>query len=137
LGLYYVLNQPAQNILLLLASLLFFYTWGWPNLVLIVLIASLTFLAGKQYQTSHRPAVLFAALFSIVGLFIIYRAVALSNTTPVDKNVNSGVFNFFSDVLIPIGFSFYALQAIGYLIDIKKGRIVGDIRFPDLFLYLA
>jgi D-alanyl-lipoteichoic acid acyltransferase DltB (MBOAT superfamily) len=45
----------------------------------------------------------------------------------------SGAIDHF---LIPLGFSFYTLQAISYLIDIQRGKIAAETDLVDFTLYL-
>ena len=114
--LYYLCPRRCRNVLLLVASLIF-YGWGEPKYVLLMLVSILLnyfcgLAAGKR-QTQQR---------SVRGVLI------------VGVVLNLGMLGFFKygkfffgsafpDIPLPIGISFYIFQAMSYLIDVCRREV--------------
>lgn len=121
--LYYLcfFSRWLQNIILLLASLLF-YAWGEPvNVVWIIL--SITVNSALGYLVSRGGAgrrkffLLLAIVYNLAFLFFFkYLGFALELLAPVLGPVP------FSAAL-PIGISFYTFQALSYVIDVYRGSV--------------
>ncbi len=127
-----------KNIFLFLVSL-FFYAWGEPKFVL-VLIATILFnwfcglLMGK-YRCQKRPA-LFLTVFMLIanfGLLFVYKYLTFALT-----NLNHLGMNFtIPRILLPIGISFFIFQAVSYVLDIKKGNAAPQKNPLNVGLYIA
>lgn len=118
----------AQNILLLVASLVF-YAWGEPVYVLLMLVQiavtyGLTLWMEKKRETwIGRIAYILAIVFPLASLFyykysgFIYQ-VFLKETRLFGKSLA-----FLQEVTLPIGISFYTFQMISYVIDVHRKRV--------------
>lgn len=124
---YYALNRRAQNIWLIIASAVFIGSHGWWNLLPLAVIAVTTYLAGRRLELTGHRAWLMAGIAFNVSALAFFRAAASPLVNP-DGTIDH--------LLIPLGFSFYTLQAIGYLIDIRRGKITTETDFLDFILYL-
>ena len=137
---YYALplKQRGKNILLLVASLLF-YAWGEPVFVFLMIgsIAvnySLGLWLSSRKGPGGRKALLILAV--ILNLGVLYYFKYLNFTI---ENINA-LFRLSIpavDVTMPIGISFFTFQAMSYVIDVYRGR--ADVqRDPlDLGLYIS
>ena len=120
-------GRTAKNVVLLLASLAF-YTWGEPMLVpLFVVYILVAWLCGRLMDrtTSERAAngllaggvvLLLAPLAGLRGL-----ALVAPDAAPA----------------MPLGLSFYALQAVSYLADVRSGATEPEENPFYVALYLA
>ena len=45
--------------------------------------------------------------------------------------------NHFTDIIVPLGISFYSLQAVGYLIDVKRGTIKAEGNLFKMLLFVS
>lgn len=131
---YFFLNRKSQNVFLLFASL-FFYAWGEPVYVLL-LIGSIAFnyIIGIAIDKSDKPmSSMILGLATVVNLSLL---------------VYFKYFNFFViDVLqinaisqvskLPIGISFFTFQAISYLVDIYRGTTKCQKSIVRLGLYIS
>ncbi len=114
--LYYLCPRRCRNVLLLVASLIF-YGWGEPKYVLLMLVSILLnyfcgLAAGKR-QTQQRSVrgVLIVGVVLNLGMLGFFKY---------------GTFFFgsaFPDVPLPIGISFYIFQAMSYLIDVCRREV--------------
>lgn len=142
LGLYACVRRELRNLLLLLASLLF-YAWGEGFFVLIML-ASIVLNYGlglwiDQVRES-RLARLVAALAVIIniGLLGCYK---YANFLVDNLNVFLGVIGVpaikLASVHLPIGISFFTFQALSYVIDVYRRESPVQKNPTHLALYVA
>ena len=114
--------RQGQNVFLLLASL-FFYAWGEPWFVL-VMIASILANYGFGLWVAHaqgrgrsgRPAVVCAVVLNL-GLLFVFKY--LMFTLGILNRLGAA---FVIPVIeLPIGISFYTFQTMSYTIDVYRG----------------
>lgn len=121
--LYYALSfsRKLQNILLLLASL-FFYAWGEPRYVLLMIASVLvnTTLGGlieKTPVSKKKKALLILAIVLNAGaLFVMKYLNFLWGLLGLNRWVEVSI-------PLPIGISFYTFQALSYVIDVYRGKV--------------
>ena len=115
--------REGQNVFLLLASL-FFYAWGEPWFVL-VMIASILANYGFGLWVAHaqgrgrsgRPAVVCAVVLNL-GLLFVFKY--LMFTLGILNRLGAA---FVIPVIeLPIGISFFTFQALSYVLDVQRGR---------------
>lgn len=115
-------RRQGQNILLLIASLLF-YAFGEPWFVLVMMgsiVANWVFglWAGRARAAgrSVRMAVVCTAIFNL-GILFIFKYLVFVLT-----NLNLLGFQFMIPVIeLPIGISFFTFQAMSYALDVARG----------------
>ena len=123
--LYFILPKCTRNLLLLLSGF-FFYAWGEP-VYLLVMIASILadYLAGLVIHRYHdRPRVRLWALILAcavnLGLLAVFKYSSLFITT---------INNLFGTAIhdpalpLPIGISFFTFQSMSYVLDLYLGNI--------------
>ena len=126
LAVYYIVPDKIKNIVLLIASL-FFYAWGEPvYVVLMVLSILFNYFCGRDIKNKEddprraKLSVVFAVVVNvlILGFFKYYGFLAetLNGLLPVDIP--------YRELSLPIGISFYTFQAISYVLDVywKKAQ---------------
>lgn len=120
--LYYLIRKPVlQNGLLIVASL-FFYAWGEPRYVLLMVASILINYLFTRILTRNpaKTVVALAAVFN-VGMLFVFKYAGLP-------------------VRLPIGISFYTFQALSLVIDIYRARKAGEdvrVTLPDVLLYIS
>ena len=104
----YLLPKKAQIPALLVLSWIFYGTWNPACLIYVIITTVTTYAAGRfvggRENIRHRRPVLFLCLFLNIGLLFFTKYWSM-------------FFPGFEDRLVPIGISFYTLQAAGYVID--------------------
>ncbi len=133
LVLFYSLKVETRPYTLAIASIIYPFFLSKEAGVIILIFSSLVYLEGlvlsgcKKFKLARR---VFLGLF--VGVIAILLLVGKDIFLLINNNTESS-----HKVLIPIGFSFYAFQAISYLIDIYSDKIQ-PMRNPIYFhLYMS
>jgi len=138
--LYYLSPHSIRNIIIVIASILF-YAWGGPKYIFFILISIVAdFILAKQiYNTQGSKRKLFLSLAVIFNLsFLFYYKYANFFL----DNINSCLTLFGADsiryarVVLPIGISFFTFQKISYLIDIYREVKPPMKKISDYFLYV-
>ena len=125
---YAIFGKTAriQNIILLLASVLFYSSYDYKYFIVLALSIAVTYLGGyigsRQENKEKAGKVYTAAL--VVNLLIL---VICKYTPFLLGNLNSvlGIFGMsvsLPAILLPVGLSYYVFQSSTYLLDLKTGR---------------
>ena len=121
-----------RNILLLFASL-FFYAWGEPVYILLMLFVIVFNWAIGKYINGNK-VILSIAVTVNLSILVFFKYINF-----IIANYNS----FFSknmsmlDISLPIGISFFTFQAISYIIDLYRGKYAPQKDLIKLALYIS
>ena len=140
--LYYLnRNRTYRNVVLLVASLLF-YAWGEPRYILVMLLsAAVAYLGGLAMATETvgksrggKKAVLTLEILVLVGLLVVFKYLnllmgAFSSLFSIEISV--------PQLVLPIGISFYTFQILSYIIDLYRGKVALQKNFFSLLLYVC
>ena len=138
--LYYLAPAGMRNLLLLVMSL-FFYAWGEPVYVILMIFSILlNYLTGigLDYALYNKPSV----TKLIVGINVLLNLSILGFFKYADfviNNINS-IFDANIELLnlpLPIGISFYTFQAMSYVIDLYRGKVYVQKDFIAFGTYIA
>lgn len=122
---YFVSPKAIKNFILLVTGL-FFYAWGEPIYVLIMILsAAIDYTAGrimhwKDNNKTVRTICLIVSVLMNVGLLGIFKYSSFFIT-----NINAVFGTSISDpqLPLPIGISFYTFQSMSYTIDLYRRKI--------------
>lgn len=125
-------NQRQQNTVLLIFSLIF-YSWGEPKYVLLLmLMAFVSWLCARKVEAgSHKKAWAAAAVgieLALIGYFK-YAGLICSLFGPVPE--------FVQKIALPIGISFYTFQLLTYVVDVYRGEAPAQKSYWNVLLYAA
>lgn len=140
LVLYYLSPKRTQNLLLLVVSYAFYALLAWHYPVVLLIVTVLTYSIAKGIRQQWRPKLLlWAGVFanlSILG-YLKYWGFFLDKLQLLLGE--SRILSYFRgwEILLPIGLSYYSLQAISYLIDVSRGVIREEAPFSHFALYLS
>ena len=131
-------SRLLQNVFLLFASL-FFYAWGEPKFVL-VMIASIVVnwffgLIISKKRDSKRISKLIIAFDVAFNLGLLFVFKYLSFAGGILKDV-LGLDLHIPNIALPIGISFFTFQAMSYVIDVyrQKGEVQTNILYVGLYI---
>ncbi|MDK2562911.1 MBOAT family O-acyltransferase [Romboutsia sedimentorum] len=134
---YYLVNQKLKNIVLLIASL-FFYAWGEPKYVFLMLGSIFfNYIFGLKVASNNKKEkkiwLIISIIFNISGLVIFKYINFLVDNVNNLLNININI----PTIALPLGISFFTFQTMSYVIDVykKDGRVQKNIF--DLALYVS
>ena len=132
-----------QNILLLLSSYLFYATWDWKFLFLLIFSTLLDYFTGlKMARSSTVQNKRFWFWLSIsvnLGFLGVFKYYNFFITSFAEALGRFGLEAHFStlQIVLPVGISFYTFHGLSYVIDIYKNRIEPEKNFLDYALFVC
>ncbi len=122
--LYYVLPRRTQPYLLLVANLCF-YAFAGPRALLYLLLLSLLsffFALAIGQETALRRRKIWLCSYLVLGLgALVYAKFSLYLLRSL--HLYFGLPLFTVPVLVPLGLSFFTLQAVAYVVDVYRQKI--------------
>ncbi len=134
-------GRKLKNIILLLASLVF-YAWGEPVYIFLVFLsASGNFLFARLIDINKENGNKGKAKVSFVLALVLNLGILgfFKYSGFLVENINSlfGTNFFLGNLPLPIGVSFYTFAAISYVADVYTGKIKAQKNFLTLATYIA
>lgn len=136
--LYAIAPKRAKNFVLLISSL-FFYAWGEPKYVFLMLgtIICGYFLALVIEKWRGRPLSKFALILSAVLFLVALGIFKYADFFIRNFNAATGLSVPLLKIALPIGISFYTFQILSYTIDVYRGDVAARRNFIDLAAYIT
>lgn len=126
----------ARNILLLIASLLF-YAYGEPVYVILMIGAAfLNYLWALLIQKSekYRKVFLWMSVIENLGILGVFK---YAGFLAESFNSLTGLNIPVPELALPIGISFFTFQAMSYVFDVYRGEVRAQTNFPRILLYIS
>lgn len=133
---YIVLPNRFKNLILLLASLIF-YAWGEPKYIILmicsIIINYVIGLLMDRHETKKKQLLIIGIIINIaiLGYFKYF-------------NFLIDIINLFIkqdltllDISLPIGISFFTFQILSYIIDLYRGQYKAQKNIISLSLYIS
>lgn len=135
--LYFLVNDKLKNFVLLLTSL-FFYAWGEPKYIFLMLGSIVVnYIFGLKVSSDNKKEqklwLTLSVIFNI-SLLVIFK---YSNFFVDNFNALFNSHISIPTIALPLGISFFTFQTMSYVIDVyrKDGRVQRNIF--DLALYVS
>src|SRR6056297_1160545 len=122
-------SLKAQNILIFIASYIFYGWWDWRFLSLIAFSTVVDYAVGRKLsQTSsetHRKTLLWVSIAVNIGLlgFFKYFNFFAENLYELLSSIGFQPNRTSLDIILPVGISFYTFQTLSYTIDVYRRKI--------------
>lgn len=141
--LYFAIPSKYRWVLLLLGSYAFYMFWKVEYLALIVFSTVLDFFLGKKMgdlstKKERKPYLIISLVLNLGVLFTFkyYNFFADSSSVILDwMNVNKTIP--LSDLLLPVGISFYTFQTLSYSIDVYNNKIKPETHLGHFALFVS
>ncbi|GGG20752.1 alginate O-acetyltransferase [Dokdonia pacifica] len=145
LTLYWMVSKQLtlRNIVLLLASYVFYGWWDWRFLLLIVISSAVDFSVGKKIAATEkrttRKAWLIVSLCVNIGLLAYFKYVNFFITSFIDgfRLLGAELDITPLSIILPVGISFYTFQTLSYTIDIYRKKIQPTENVLSFFTFVA
>lgn len=137
---YFLADKKYKNLVAFLASL-FFYAWGAPKFIFIVLLSLFIdfFLVKRMDRSQHgtRRALLCVSLLMNLGLLLYFKYANffIENYNSFLNSLGHSSLTW-TDILLPIGISFFTFQKLSYLIDVYRKVHKPLNNIVDYMLYI-
>jgi len=161
-GLYWVTQRDrrAQNFVLLGASYVFYATWDWRFLGLILISTLIDYGCGLlldkrpleiehdageteasvyHYTKRARRRILLVSLICNLGIlgFFKYFDFFAESTARLLTSIGFGVEPYLLQIVLPVGISFYTFQTLSYTIDVYRGELRAHRSLLDFAVFVA
>jgi len=133
----------GRKLVLLAASFAFYATWSAPFTLLLLYSILLDYNIGLRIPDSsgaRRQLLVLASLVGNLGIlaFFKYGGFFYDNALSTDLITRSpAITAFFTDLVLPLGISFYTFQSLSYTIDVHRGDREPIRDFVDFALYVS
>lgn len=137
--LYFLVPRKMKNMVLLIASMVF-YAWGEPVYVILLLLSvGFNYFCGQDIEEKRenpakaKGSLVFAIVVNllILGFFRYYGFLMQS------VNALSPVEIPYRELAMPIGISYYTLRELSYIIDVYRNETKAQKNFVCLGLYIS
>jgi len=140
--LYFRLKHKLQNIMLLLASCIFYAAWDWRFLLLIFTTIITDYFCGTKIYSSAaekaRKRYLLLSIFinlSILGFFKYYNFFT-HNLEILLSHFGIVIHSRLIHIILPVGISFYIFKSLSYTIDVYRKEMQPAKNFLDYALFV-
>ena len=139
LFIYYVSPKRVKNVVLLVASLVF-YAWGEPVYIVLMIFATIgdyvfgLLLSSPTYGAMKRKLIVVASVainVSVLGFF------KYADFLIINLNTAWGTSIPLLELPLPIGISFYTFQSISYIIDVYRRDVEAQRNWIDFATYIS
>ncbi len=134
----------GQNILLLVASYIFYGWWDYRFLVLILASTLVDYTVGlalkrEEASRSKRKLLLFTSFAFNLGLLFYFKYYNFFIESWVSAWESVGVVMDVKtlSIILPVGISFYTFQTLSYTIDVYKGKLEPTKNLVNFAVFVA
>lgn len=138
-------GRRLQNVLIVIASYIFYGWWDWRFLLLIAFTSLCSFTSGfllEKYEGQRRSQKFISAANITINLAILgvfkYFNFFVENLDVLFRSL----FNYQLDwvtmkIILPVGISFYTFQALSYTIDVYQKKLPATHDIIEFFAYIS
>lgn len=130
-----------QNILILVASYIFYGWWDWRFVFLLILSTLIDYFFGLAiYQSSTRKKLYLwlsvANNLVILGFFKYYNFFAES-FQQMSQKMGWETHPYILEIVLPVGISFYTFHGMSYVFDIYNGKLKPTSNFIEYAVFVC
>ncbi len=140
---YFLLPQRWRWLLLLAGSYYFYMAWKPEYIILIIVSTLIDFFAssqmGKTESKEARKPWLWLSLFSNLGILLTFKYYGFfaGNIDHLFQVAGISYKLPISELILPMGISFYTFQTMAYSIDVYNGKIKHETHLGYFALYVS
>lgn len=122
-------NLKLQNLLIVIASYVFYGWWDWRFLSLIIFSTIVDYTVARQLRTEEnqlkRKILLWTSISVNIGFlgFFKYYNFFLDNFITAFSFFGQEIQGNSLNIILPVGISFYTFQTLSYTIDVYKRKL--------------
>ena len=143
--LYWFVFKPIkwQNLLVVIASYVFYGWWDWRFLLLIALTSFCSYGSGiliEQYEGKRNKQMAISAANIVLNLSILGTFKYYNFFTENLQALLGGIFTLdwpTLHIILPVGISFYTFQALSYTIDVYQHKLKATHDIVEFFAFIS
>lgn len=141
--LYYRLNQRGQNLMLLIASYVFYACWDWRFLSLIAISTLTDYVLALSIAGSNseriRKFLLTISMVTSLGIlaFFKYYGFFAGELDTLLRTIGMPALLPTLEIVLPVGISFYTFQTMSYTIDVYRKQCQPTRNLIDFSLFVS
>ena len=122
-------NLKAQNLLIVVASYVFYGWWDYRFLSLIIFSSVVDYIIGLALNTAEgkrkRALLLYTSVLVNIGFlgFFKYYNFFVENFTAAFSFLGNEIQPNSLNIILPVGISFFTFQTLSYTIDVYKKKL--------------
>lgn len=131
---YFIVPHRIRPTWMLLSSYYFYMSWNPVHGILLLAVTAVTYLGARLLQRMdceqgkkkrNKKIILVAEVITVIGLlgYFKYTGFFLDSINVVLAKFRIAPVEIEWNIALPIGISFYTLTALGYLIDVYRGKV--------------
>lgn len=142
-ALYYLCPVKWRTAWLLAASWLFYMCWNYKYIFLLLFLTVLTFGAGLALSVCRekrkRKWLLAGCAACGLGVLFVFKYWNLffGTLSAAARLIGLNTGSLLSNLLLPVGISFYVFQTLGYVIDVYRGDVEAERSFVRYAAFVA
>lgn len=136
-------NLKLQNLLLVVASYVFYGWWDWRFLFLILFTSCMDFLISKGLSTTddqrRRKVLLTISIVVDLGIlgFFKYFNFFQENFIAAFRFFGHEIQSNSLNIILPVGISFYTFQSLSYTIDVYRKKLQPAEHLVDFLAFVS
>lgn len=136
LFIYYLVPKRYSKFVLLLANIIFVVALNFKFLFFILFTSISTFFAAKIIeQKEHQKKIMIMTILINILLLIFINYFKFGEC--LLNILFNASFNFSNKIIIPVGISFYTLQAVWYIKEVFEKKIIAEKNFITFFTFMS
>jgi D-alanyl-lipoteichoic acid acyltransferase DltB (MBOAT superfamily) len=137
-------SRRWQNLLIVVASYVFYGWWDWRFLFLIAITSFCSYLSGlliEHYEGNRRAQKIVSASNIALNLLILcifkYYNFFMENIEALFLSLGYQLDWVTLKIILPVGISFYTFQALSYTIDVYQKKISATHDIIEFFAFIC
>lgn len=137
-------NRKIQNLIVVIASYVFYGWWDWRFLMLIAFTSACSYASGlllERFEGQRKRQKMVSAAnivlnLGILGLFKYYNFF-VDNLELLLSAMGFHLDMMTMSIILPVGISFYTFQALSYTIDIYQKKLPATHDIIEFFAFIS
>lgn len=143
-AIFFIIPKKARYLWLLVASYYFYMSWNPTYVLLLLLSTAVTYGCGLllghfQHRVGVKKSALSGCLVLNFGILFLYKYLDFfwKNLGEVLERFHLTLAENSLELLLPVGISFYTFQAVGYCVDVYRGKLAPEKNFFRYALFVS
>lgn len=124
-------GRKEKHIFLLAASYLFYGGWDWRFCFLLLFVTVSAYITALYAKKKSAFTIGIIIPLAVLGVFKYFNFFISTFSALLGGNMTT------LQIILPVGISFYTFQALSYIIDVKREKILAEKSFVKLALYIS